>query len=991
MERLFNVPFITSLTRLSRAGLFGILLLGVSAPVLDAQEVSSSAKPSSSAKSRSARSDFPDYDQVIDGYEKVVSTIDGSRGLYTIWVDKKKNRMLAELPRDYASKKYFVALTISSGEPFAGLQSGDLYVYWKRFDDELALIEAQLSTRATGAKEAKQSVKRIFTDRVLVSIPIKTISPAGTPVIPMDQLLTVQAPKFFGFSLRGVSGKDLLKLREIKTAKAFPKNVELAYTVPLQGGTLKTLHYSFSEIPNNTGYKPRKADDRVGFFTTAFDDLSKYQRGQTRTRYINRWHLQKADPSLKKSPPKEPIIFYIEHTTPIRYRPWVRKGILAWNKAFEKVGLVDAIVVYQQDATTGAHMDKDPEDVRYNFVRWLNNNISTAIGPSRVHPLTGQILDADIVLTDGWIRAFERDFSNLLPKLAVQGYGPDTLAWLEQNPSWDPRILLSAPAEREHILRQRALRAATLDPNPQTKVLGDEEHDGLVGRVSQVNGMCLAADGKAMDMSFARMTLDLLAAAAADNKEDGDQDEDAPQKLDGMPEDFIGPLLADLVAHEVGHTLGLRHNFCASALYTLEEINSEAIKGKKPFAASVMDYLPVNINMKDGKIQGDYAMIGVGPYDLWAIEYGYTFAKDLKPILKKCNRPEYRYVTDQDTSGPDPLARRYDFSKKPLDFAKNQIKIATNHRQRLIDKYVQEGDSWAKLRQAYELTLSLQTRSLSMMANWLGGTFVRREHKGDADRTPIEPASVKDQREALEWVIENAFNDKAFGLTPDLLRRMKGDQLQSDERFGSGDITFPIHDRVMGIQSSVLTMVMNPTTLKQIYDNEFLLEADEDAFTLPELLDTVCKAVWTELTQPNGDADFSVRKPMISSLRRNLQRTFVERLIDLTLPGNDRTAATKPISNLALMKLRELNKKVGDTLKDQGGELDPYTRAHLEDVQTRITKALEAQYIYNAKDIAGSSGGFSFILGQPGSAAAYNRPGCVHCQRQPIAPQGWQR
>ena len=104
--------------------------------------------------------------------------------------------------------------------------------------------------------------------------------------------------------------------------------------------------------------------------------------------------------------------------------------------------------------------------------------------------------------------------------------------------------------------------------------------------------------------------------------------------LDGMPESFIGPLLADLVSHEVGHTLGLRHNFKASSVYKLAEMNSEELKGKKPFAGSVMDYLPTNFKVERGEIQGDYAMIGVGPYDMWAIEYGYTFDdKKLKKIL----------------------------------------------------------------------------------------------------------------------------------------------------------------------------------------------------------------------------------------------------------------------------------------------------------------------------------------------------------------------
>ena len=141
-----------------------------------------------------------------------------------------------------------------------------------------------------------------------------------------------------------------MRLREIKTAKAFPHNIELAFELPTYNGKLKTLHFSISEIPDNTGYKPRAADDRVGYFTTAYDDLGKFKNNETRVRYINRWHLEKADPSLKMSPPKQPIVFYIEHTTPIRYRRFVRDGILYWNKAFEKVGLANAIEVHYQDA-----------------------------------------------------------------------------------------------------------------------------------------------------------------------------------------------------------------------------------------------------------------------------------------------------------------------------------------------------------------------------------------------------------------------------------------------------------------------------------------------------------------------------------------------------------------------------------------------------------------------------------------------------------------
>ena len=176
-----------------------------------------------------------------------------------------------------------------------------------------------------------------------------------------------------------------------------------------------------------------------------------------------------------------------------------------------------------------------------------------------------------------------------------------------------------------------------------------------------------------------------------------------------------------MVAHEVGHTLGLRHNFKASSIYTLAQIASKETDDG-PLAGSVMDYLPINMRMKDGEIQGEHTMDDIGPYDMWAIEYGYTFEKDLKKVLQRVAEPQLVYGTDEDTYGPDPRARRYDFAKDPLDYAKDQMELAEYHRKNLLKKFVKDGDSWAKARRGYDMSLSLQTRSLSMMSNWIGGT-----------------------------------------------------------------------------------------------------------------------------------------------------------------------------------------------------------------------------------------------------------------------------
>lgn len=946
--------------------------------------------------------------EVAKGYEKVAAA-DGS--LYTLWSRKRDGSLLAELPRGWENQKYFIAMTMSSGDEYAGLQAGDAYVYWRRVDNRLVMLTPEIETRASEEQEIKSSVKRLFTDRVLLDLPIVAQGPSGQPVIELKDLLAGRTREFFG-----VNGNA--RLATLKSAKAFPENIEISYEMPGDGSRLQQFHYSISKIPDSTGYKPRVADERIGYFTTVYRDLSKFKDEQKWVRYINRWNLEKRDPKLRLSPPKEPIIFYIESTVPVRYRRYVRDGILAWNSAFEKVGIVDAIEVRQQDESTGAYMELDPEDVRYNFVRWLANDQGTAIGPSRVHPLTGQILDADIVLTDGWIRHYWVQFSDIMPEIMMEGMSPETLAWLDANPNWDPRIRLADPAKRDYLIAQRSMRGvqaygghplAMRDPslsrNPAaSNWLSGQEGDGLIGRVSQVNGRCSAAMGKAFDMSMMRMALDMLtedeivalappdaismlvqdASDEGDGEESKDEKKDAKAKkekpqydtLDGIPDWFVGPLLADLTTHEVGHTLGLRHNFKASSIYSFDQIQSDEVKGKKAFAGSVMDYIPVNMVIKDGKPQGDFGMIDLGPYDVWAIEYGYT-SGDPKDVLKRVAEPELAYATDEDVGLGDPLARRYDFAQDPLDYAKSQMELAKWHRGRLLDSFVKDGQSWARARRGYTITLSMQARSLSMMANWVGGAHVNRARKGDPNATdPIQVVPAEQQREALRWVIDNTFYDEAYGLTPDLLQKMTVDRWLDIGGFREGmeEAPWSIHDRIGGMQSSVLTMIMNPTTLRRVYDNEFRVPSDQDALTLPELMDTTTQAIFSEIAKAPRESHTD-RKPMITSLRRNLQSEYVERLIDLRLMTGGNSEANKAIGSLATYHLRNLGEKIKPMVDTKAGNLDTYSKAHLTELNARIEKALDASYVI---DKNGGGSGLGMFLrtatppSQGGSGATRN-------------------
>jgi hypothetical protein len=117
---------------------------------------------------KKGKPEFPEHSEVLKDYEKIISTADGKKSLYSLWTRKKDNQMLAELPRGFDKQKHFIALTVASGDIYAGLQAGDMYAYWRRYDKTMALVEPNYTVRSTGHAESRSSVQRLFTDRVLL-------------------------------------------------------------------------------------------------------------------------------------------------------------------------------------------------------------------------------------------------------------------------------------------------------------------------------------------------------------------------------------------------------------------------------------------------------------------------------------------------------------------------------------------------------------------------------------------------------------------------------------------------------------------------------------------------------------------------------------------------------------------------------------------------------------------------------------------------------
>ena len=195
----------------------------------------------------------------------------------------------------------------------------------------------------------------------------------------------------------------------IERAVAFPGNVEVeasqTFTVqaaapglppgfggaPAAGATTELYHFSIVKLPD-VPMKPRFWDDRVIWFRTGAQDFgSNQQRVPDRT-FINRWRLEKKDPSAAISEPVKPIVYYVDPATPLWLQPWVKKGVEEWQSAFEAAGFRNAIVA--KDAPNDP--DFSGEDASVSMVRWLPTPVQNAVGPSTVDPRTGEILDADV-------------------------------------------------------------------------------------------------------------------------------------------------------------------------------------------------------------------------------------------------------------------------------------------------------------------------------------------------------------------------------------------------------------------------------------------------------------------------------------------------------------------------------------------------------------------------------------------------------------------
>jgi len=745
-------------------------------------------------------------------------------GLFALW--QKDEKTWIEIPEALLDKPFFLSVNMSRGIGermlFGGLMGspwygtgGEYVAEFRKAAGNIQLLARNTTFIAKAGSPEERSVKKSFSDSLLGSAPLASLPhpERKSVLIDANALLMTDIPRASNVIERMYRNSYTFDPRNsyIQSAKTDPDRMVIDVTahyaqprIPVPAPVMPGAQpppfyppptvledprslflgflYTFTKLPE-TPMAPRLADSRIGHFGTAKVDFSDESRFNPVRFYVNRWRLEKKDVSAAVSEPVKPITFWLSNEIPEKYREPIRQGILEWNKAFEKVGFRNAIVVKQQPDDADFHLG----ETQYSSIRWMATAQPAfgAIGPSQVDPRTGEILDADI----GW------DASQVRNIRAAKSEGVITY-----QPMFD---------EATGHVRMDTMGAA----------------DGR---------LCTYRDMAAREMGFAMALLEAR----------GKLDPESPEA-----DKLVAEFLKDITMHEVGHTLGLRHNFRASTVATQVQLLDKDYAEKNGLTGSVMEYTPVNLALK-GEKQGAYFTPTLGPYDYWAIEYAYKpiapeqEKQELLRIAGRSNEPQLAFATDEDIAfSIDPLVNQGDLTNDPLAFFKRRVKLSQELWQRLEQRQLPAGESYAVLRRRFLTGFVQVGMAMAAASKYVGGAELVNDYSGST-RMPVTPMPAKKQREALTTITEGLLRSDSFKVSPNFMRKLVSDRLERDALYLSNPqavqatVELALPDRVLTVQRDVLNRLMSPVVARRVVENSVRTGRGE-VFTLSELYATV--------------------------------------------------------------------------------------------------------------------------------------------------------
>ncbi|MFN3478173.1 MAG: zinc-dependent metalloprotease, partial [bacterium] len=654
-----------------------------------------------------------------------------SQGIFNLYSYKGKNYL--EIPFFKLQKEYFVSLQVSKGisiYPFLGgltlpvfetiSEYADCIYFYSKSSDykddlkdgdiiEIHIYSKNLKYRSSFNSASSNLLKKSFSDNLIAKV--KGFYMKGSIYVDLDQLvaelpLSVNSPAF--------SKNINVKLNSLEEVKVFPKNMilyisflvsfkprmDFVDSLNLLSNNKTILALNIFECQNDN-YKPREYDPRVGYFSTQYADVSSTEGKdgyRTIKKYINRWDMDKG------------LTIWIENTFPAEYRDDVKEGILEWNKAFNKIGYDNPIKVEIQPDDA----DWEPEDIRYATVRYQDVNLTAfAIGPSIALPTTGEIVDADVVFYAPMIRIiksrFDYYYDIILPSVIKYQTNPLYKMYYE-------------------LFMKSSSSLLTIDQVYKILKSGMEDLETLENQEFNHIDFCNYSLEK-LENTIVGLTSIMISD---------------PNFYNLNKEKFAKDYIKDIIIHEVGHILGLRHNFKASSFVTLEQLQDEKYTSEHGICFSCMDYNPLNVHYKNDKpyFTRDVFMTKIGQYDYWAIEYGYT--KDENSLKKIASKVSLYYGPDEDIFALDPNIRSFDLSSNPYKWYENLSNVnryvINNANYRLYKNGVNPELVYLALNSSLNSYIDIKLQNL---VYYLLGKHFNRTFFGDYNKTSVEMIDSK--------------------------------------------------------------------------------------------------------------------------------------------------------------------------------------------------------------------------------------------------------
>ncbi len=393
--------------------------------------------------------------------------------------------------------------------------------------------------------------------------------------------------------------------------------------------------------------------------------------------------------------------------------------------------------------------------------------------------------------------------------------------------------------------------------------------------------------------------------------------------------DLVRQSLTRLVLHEVGHTLGLNHNMKASSVFSPAQLKDKARLTDGWLGNSIMEYPAINnaLNLQEQTLYYDEFC---GPYDEWAIEYGYSEAiaepsneeARLNKILSRSADPMLAFGNDADDmrsngNGIDPRVNIYDLSSDPVAYANERIQLVNSLLPQLKDKFEVSGNNYHELRSAYLALTGELASQLRIITRQIGGVYVNRAFVGtdNSGMKPYEPVPYVKQKDAMNQLKKHAFGLTAFAEPASIYNFLQ--QQRRGFNFGGNNEDPHIHSRILTVQRDLLDQLLNNKVLERITDASLY----GNTYKLDEFMNDLTAAIIND--------DLAGK---VSTVRQNLQVEYVKSLVEV-IEGKQYDHVSR---GNALTQLQQIKRKLATAASPDG-----LTKAHRNHMSFIIEQALD--------------------------------------------------